>query len=186
MSSKSNNVFNKFEGIFLGGNSLTNLPWVEQLSAKLKDLFSTVYVHKYLHWQTNNVLIDLREESSRLERSLVSKKYVIVAKSAGAVLAIKEISEKKIFPEKCIFLGLPLRWAEDHNLPLKKWIKNLNVPALFIQNTEDPLLSSVELKQLLISNHLSKYTIVELDNRTHDYLDFNTMKKEIIIFLEYH
>jgi len=173
------------EAIFLGGNDKSNIPWLKQISEELKESFSKVNVYLYKHWKLNEPFIDLNYETKELKKYLINKKeYVVIAKSAGAVLTLKAIHENVISPIKCIFLGLPLNWTIKNKIPLNIWIKNSSIPILFIQNVKDPFLSSKDLKEFLIDNNAFNYSIVEINREDHTYNDFERMRLKVNKFLK--
>lgn len=170
--------------ILLSGNSVRTKEWIESVEEKLKDLFDSTYIHYYNHWETGEKNIDLDFELKKLSEHLNSRKnYVIFAKSAGAVLVLRAVSEEKISPEKCMFVGIPLSWCNKLGIPFNKWIKNYKIPTYFVQKTKDPYLNSDELKKILKENDVENLKLIETSGEDHHYENLEELKdlmKELI------
>ncbi len=172
------------ELILLPGNSKRNKEWTEEVASKIKDLFEKAHIHYYKHWQTEEEIISIKDESLILSDYLKNKKdYFIFAKSIGSALAIKNIKKKKISPNKCLFLGLPVLWCREHNIPLDSWINEYSIPTLFIQNSNDPVISANELKDYLIEGKVKNYKFIELEGNSHDYNNIKQIRKLLEDFL---
>ena len=165
--------------ILLSGNSKNTKNWIEEVEVKLKPLFNSTHVHGYSHWNTdNNNKIDLGLELKNLTDYLKAKEdYVIFAKSAGAVLTLKGIFEKKIFPLKCVLVGIPTLWCKEEQVPLEKFIKDYSITTVFIQKDNDPLGKADELKNLLKRNNVKNFKIVEIPGEDHHYEDLDQIKE---------
>ena len=100
------------------------------------------------------------------------------------MLTIKAIADKRIMPKKCIFLGLPVTWALEHDFPIDKWITNFSVPSLFIQNTHDPFFSYQELVAFLQEKNVSNHQLVCTIGKTHNYEEYGLLREHILTFLE--
>ncbi|MGI5841449.1 MAG: hypothetical protein ACOX6N_04500 [Patescibacteria group bacterium] len=163
--------------ILLGGNSIDNKKWIEAVEICLKPLFQSTIIIDYDHWQTGEWMINLDKEKEKL--ALTAKnydQYMIFAKSAGSLVAIKAIYEKLISPQKCVFAGIPLNWAKKSNFDIDTWYKDYSISTLAIQHTNDPLASSKELSDFL--NQLTTTVkIEELPGDTHDYNELDTIKR---------
>jgi hypothetical protein len=124
-------------------------------------------------------MIDLEVEVKRLkeEAEALSEDYLIFAKSAGTVATVKAISEGKVKPTKCVFVGSP--WGDfankegEFNTALSKF----SVPTLFIQQTEDMFFKYAELEKTLKENSLSDYELIEIPGNNHAYDNYDEIKK---------
>ncbi|MGH9856784.1 MAG: hypothetical protein ACRD4B_02970, partial [Acidobacteriota bacterium] len=143
--------------ILLGGNNIGNKQWLDNITIAFTPHFDSLYVHQYRHWTTGEELIDIDLELSELSKKLPTKPYMIAAKSAGVLLALKGIQEQVLAPQKCIFFGTPIPWAKKNNFETDKWVQQYTVPTLFIQQTHDPILPFNDLQDYLqqtnIKNH---------------------------------
>ena len=170
--------------ILLSGNSVQTKEWIESVERELKDIFDSAYIHYYKHWRTEDKNIDLNYEVEKLSEYFKDKKnYMIFAKSAGAVLVLKGISEGKISPKKCMFVGIPLSWCNKSGIPFNKWIKNYKIPTCFIQKTKDPYLNSNELKKILEENGVESFKLIEISGEDHHYENLKELKdlmKELV------
>ncbi len=171
------------ELIILGGNGVQNRSWIREVAKRLRKSFNKIYTHNYDHWKTGKELIDLDYELNKIVEYLNNKEeYIIIAKSVGAILTIKGICENKIFPKKCVILGLPLSWAIKNRMQLDVWIKGFSTPTLFIQNKLDPLMSSKELKNFLEEEKVINFLFYELNGNTHEYDNVKEIYQIILDF----
>jgi len=170
--------------ILLGGNSIDNKKWIENVESCLKPLFQSTTIINYDHWQTGESMINLDKEKEKLaEIAKNLGEYIIFAKSAGSLVTVKAVFEKLISPQKCIFAGVPLKWARKSNFDVDTWYKDYSIPTIAIQHTNDPLASSKELSEFL--TQLSKTVKVEeLTDDTHDYNELDTIKKLVSDFIK--
>jgi len=162
--------------IYLGGGSVRNKDWIETVKSNF-DSFSTGDILYYDHWQTGDKNLDFNLESSKLS-ALVNGKtnYCLFAKSIGSILALKNIYDKNISPQKLIICGHPYNLAKELNLPIDDYLKSLSIPTTFIQNEFDPLFSYENLENVLKQNNVQNYSLIKnLNNSTHDYEDFDKL-----------
>lgn len=169
--------------ILLGGNSVINKQWLQDLAIALKTDFSSPYIHHYRHWETGEKLIDLDYELEVLTKNLPAEPYIILAKSAGVLLTLKGVAEKQLNPQKCIFLGTPIFWAKDNHFAVESWFCTHSLPTLFIQQIYDPAMSSDDLKQYLEQENVKDHQLVELPGDDHAYNDFDQLRDPIITFI---
>lgn len=172
----------QLQTIFLPGNSIVNKEWLEKSKIELSTLFPNIILHNYKHWEENKPVLDFDYEINVLKEKINSKKTLLFAKSVGAILIIKMIKKGLIHPEKCIFLGIPLSWALKNNFSLNEWIKDYNIPTLFIQNNKDPFCSYKELNNFLKENNVTNFKLVESEGENHDYEDYELIRKSILEF----
>lgn len=146
--------------------------WTSQVAAAAQRSFAETAIYHYLHWQAQTSPLDMEEEASHLAR-LVSgwRGYAILAKSAGALVALKSIKDRLIRPDRCIFVGTPVNLGRANGLPVDSWFDSYAVPTMFVHNTDDPALSSRELQHILELRNAKDHVIVELDGQTHQYND---------------
>ena len=164
--------------VLLGGNSRENKDWIERIARSLP--FPT-HTLNYEHWKNNAALINIDTEVARLQEV---KPTVIFAKSAGILVTLKGVHEKKITPRYCIFAGVPLHWSRKNNFPLEDWLTGWNIPTTFIQNSHDPACSAEELNKLLTDCKVKNAQIVVLRGETHDYAVEEITREIKSIFLK--
>lgn len=170
--------------LLLPGNSAQNEEWTIEVEQALSPIFSSTELQKYEHWDTGEKIIDIDKELERIT-SLVSewKEYAVFAKSAGTLLATKGVLKKKIQPERCIFIGVPIHWARENNFDADTWFGNYSIPTLFIQKSHDPFFSFNELKEFLTEKRVTNHTLREVEGDSHHYEDINLLKTEIEKFV---
>lgn len=171
--------------IILPGNSKKyNEQWLYDSEKNYKDLFETVTTHYYKHWEEDSDSIDIDHEVKKLENNAKDLgDYVIFAKSAGTVTTIKAISQNKISPKKCIFVGCPFKWAIENDAQFVEEFNKIEVPVLFIQQTDDPFFKYEDLEKFINKNPLGNYQLIEIAGDNHAYDDYEEIKQMIIDFV---
>jgi hypothetical protein len=170
--------------ILLGGNSPEHKSWIYEVETELGDLFERTYIHVYKHWEENKPLIDLEYEVQKLGDTVKElKNYVVFAKSAGCLVALKAVKDELLHPDKCVFVGLPFTWGEKNGYKCENWLKDYNVPTMFIQKSLDPADSFEKVKDLVTSHNVSNYDLREVPGDTHHYEDLTLLRELILSFL---
>ena len=164
--------------ILLPGNSKENKAWIEEIEKTLKKECAAKVIY-YEHWKTGEETINIEAEVKKLEQT-VSKEDVIFAKSAGCLVVLKGIAEKRMHPKKCIFAGLPVRWSEKNNLPIQEWLKKNKIPTIIVQKTEDPAMHVSPLKILLRELQGNNYILKEIPGNDHHYENIKQIKEMIL------
>ncbi|MFC1800961.1 hypothetical protein ACFLZB_00655 [Nanoarchaeota archaeon] len=157
--------------IILPGNSTNNHFWSQELRSSLEKHFNTVDTLIYQHWEmVGDAEIDFDNESKVLETKATQQdSFVILAKSAGVILSLQAIQQGKINPQKCVYLGVPAKWADERGIDLNNLLGQYSVPTLFVQNTQDPMLSSKDLISFMGRNRIRNFELAPLPGDTHDY-----------------
>lgn len=169
--------------ILLPGNS--NQSWIEDVKNILSPAFpnDAFTVQQYHHHDLGLKMIDLDHEEVILSNTAtILDDVIIFAKSAGSILTIRSVANGTIHPKKCIFLGLPVLWAQKNNIPLLESLSAYNSETLFIQQTEDPFCSARELKQLLKDSG-KNFQVIEIPGNDHQYDDLELIKKLVVDFV---
>lgn len=163
--------------ILLPGDSKSNRAWVDSVEHELSTDFKRTAIHYYDHWWTDEEAeLDLEAELLKLvTTALEFDKYVIVAQSVGALLALYGIFEGVLEPEVCVFVGTAILYGQERGFDLDNWLINYNVPTLFIQNEQDPECSAQNLETLLHSKNVTGYQLVTLSGNTASYLDISQL-----------
>jgi len=172
------------ELVILPGNSKSNKEWSENTADAFSELFPDQYIQAYSHWDEGKEIIDFDIEARKLKENVKEGEFSIIAKSAGAMLGIYSVSKSLIKPARCVFLGLPVLWAEEHDFDLKDWFKKFNIPTLVIQNSNDPITPYSDLKKFVDNNNLSNVlTLIENEGTDHKYDNFEKSRELISGFL---
>jgi hypothetical protein len=171
--------------IILPGNAgKANDQWLTDSAKAFANGAEDIYSQRYAHWETDQKLIDFDTELQRLSELLQDEEgYVIFGKSAGAMLAIYGVSQGVLKPERCVFVGLPLKWAKDNNFPLSQWLEKFDVPAELFQQSEDKFASFEEVKELLAKLEKANIEIEEIPGSDHAYEDFDLFRERATNFL---
>ncbi len=162
--------------VLLSGNSANTREWIESVDAQLNDLFDSSFILYYEHWKTGGKMIDLDYELGKLAEFLKDKEYFIFAKSAGAVLALKGMSEKKIAPKKCLFTGLPLSWCREKDIPVGDWVEKFDIPTYFVQKERDPMAGAEDLRKFLNEGDVKNCRLIEIPGEDHHYEDLERLR----------
>jgi len=170
--------------VLLSGNSIENKEWIEEVDRVVSLGFNSTYVQYYDHWEKGGKMIDFDVEMEKLVDAVESlDKYSIFAKSAGVLLALRGIAEKKINPAKCIFAGTAIYFGLRLKLDVKKWLKACTVPALFVQKELDPAISFKDLEVFVRTAGMKNYKMQEIPGHNHHYGDTGELKKFITEFI---
>ncbi len=171
--------------VVLGGNSLVNRRWSEDLGSELKRFYGDVFVHHYLHWSTGEPVINLDKELILFKKELSGvKDYVIVGKSAGALLTFKSVYQHELAPMACVFLGTPVLWGRDKGFDVDLWLKGFSIPTLFIHQLEDPVMASSALEKALQESDVKNYEFHAMPGNNHEYSEYQKLSQLIVSFLK--
>lgn len=163
--------------LLLPGNSPRHQAWIEELRTAVMPRFQQTLTLHYRHWQSGEPEADVDYELGVAEALADNlDQFVIIAKSIGTAIASDGVSKGALKPKKLILLGLPISssYASER---YKDWFDNIAIDILIAQNTNDPLGSFADVKQAF--EKLQNVSLVELPGNTHDYLDFEAIKKLI-------
>lgn len=170
--------------IILPGNSIKNLEWSKKVEKALSPHFNEIKILHYRHWSSGEETINLEYELSVLSNlTKGDTSYVIFAKSAGALLALRAVYEGSIRPLRCIFIGIAVLWGEEYNLPVDSWLRNYSLPTLFIQKEFDPAIHFKDLDRLLKELNVKNYKLQKVMGEDHEYDDINLLKDMTLKFI---
>lgn len=114
-------------------NKNSNENWIHEVEKKLSDFFDETYIQYYGHREQNKPEMDIEYESKAfIEKINQTDDYVIFAKSAWSIIAMKNIYENWLKPRACIFAGVPMWMIFRNEFPYENWFKNVDIPILFI------------------------------------------------------
>jgi len=170
--------------IILPGNSKSNKEWADATAEAFSSSFSEIYTQSYSHWDNGEEFINFDTELDKLVKNVGSDDCIVMAKSAGSMLAIYGVHKKMFYPTKCLFVGLPIRFAEENNMELIQWLQDYDTPTLIIQNSHDPITSFEELKTALAPLNKTNIDLIEIDGDNHKYSDFELIKEKAWDFLK--
>lgn len=166
--------------IIIGGNSSKNNAWVQR-AAKIYTPTYDVIPFSFSHWETDQTDIDFKWELQKLVKIVAAyDEYFIVAKSAGALLALMGIHEKVIKPAALIVMGLPLNYAAYRDMDIANLYENVTTrcPSLIIQQAQDPEGSAADVKSLLPT-----IPIIRIEGRDHSYDELMDVKRYVDDFI---
>lgn len=172
--------------IILGGNSLGNKNWIQEIDKYLKSDYPTEAFY-YSHWENPSREIDFEKELEKLSEFIKDKNitnYSIVAKSAGFVLSLQGVTKDILKPRTIVGYGLPIEYANYRGIDLKILIetssKSTNI--LCIQADKDPQ-GDLILTERLILDLIPIYSIKDY---THNYDSFEQMANIAKSFVTIH
>lgn len=157
--------------LLLPGNNPVHEVWVEKFKYALKPYFRTISTQHYKHWRTGEEWANVNYELGvALNNTQNLSPYVIVAKSIGAVIALRGVAEGVLHPVRIVLLGVPLENAisSDDFITL---LHEASLPIDIIQNKDDPIASFAKIAAL-IDDTMTHVVLKELPGSTHDYIDF--------------
>jgi cobalamin biosynthesis Co2+ chelatase CbiK len=162
--------------IFLPGNSSSNREWIDRLAREFDTPKKVIH---YSHWGSDKNGIDFNTELKKLA-NLSDEEYIVVAKSAGSVLALKAIEEGILNVKKCFFIGFPMLYISKLGISIKELLDN-DVESVFIQKPKDYQIGFDELKtQISEIRNNSSFILYERDGEpddNHHYADTQYLKE---------
>lgn len=172
--------------IILGGNSLKNKHWVQNMSKNLKLDYPSVEFY-YSHWKENLQDINFEKELKRLAKSIKENNitnYSIVAKSAGFVLSLKGVTNNTLSPRTIVGYGLPVEYSNYRKIDLNYLIKASSEKAniICIQADEDPQGDLGLVKKII----LDTIPIWNIKDNSHNYDNFKQMTNIAKAFIATH
>lgn len=174
--------------ILLPGNSAANREWIDEVERVFSPHFENVYTQYYDHWFVGdgNRILDLDAELEKVVTQTEEfDKYVIFAKSAGALVALKGIYEGLLSPEVCLFAGLPKGWADEQGFPLDEWLLTYATPTLFIQQRQDPAMFAENLETYLEDLGVTHHEISVVPGASHAYNDVVDLYARVKEFIDF-
>lgn len=163
--------------ILLPGNSKSNKTWIGTVANNVRDIFDKVIIQEYSHWDSGEAFIDYDKEIEKLvQHAQQNEPFVIFAKSAGAVLALRAIEKKKIEPKAVIISGLPLNLIKDEHIPVGHWLHSTKIPITIIQNDQDPVGSYEQLSEFIRPLNNIDIAVVSYPGNTHNYNDLDHIR----------
>lgn len=130
--------------LILPGNNVTNRTWGEVMLAHYGPQFGSARMASYEHWDTGEKTLDFDVELVKLRELQTAPLFdaaelVVMAKSAGALLAFVAAAEGVLAPTKAIFFGIPFDMAAE-GIFHEDWsaVQNFIAPTLAFHNEADP------------------------------------------------
>ena len=153
-------------------------PWTEQWMNELiqtLDLGQTSsYVHRYHHWDNPGTKMNLDRELDSITKEETD---VVIAKSAGVILALTGKDNGLIVSKSFIFIGTPVSGMHEKNLNFLKELVNAQEPYLFIQQRDDSAGSFKVLQQYITQSPLVK--LADVPGNDHKYIEIHLLKELI-------
>ncbi len=186
------------DALVLGGeNRESNQQWIEQVADVLAPLFNSVTYLTYKHWQGDDIPFDMNHEQRKLRLmadtfQIENRAYIIVAKSVGSVLALREMCDQQIFPFGLVMCGVPYYSPEDSNDKVAKntakelpalLATNRTLPTYILQNPDEKFILPCNLERLLEEQNLTNYTVLQGPGGGHQY-DVEFLEQSVAIFKE--
>ncbi len=167
--------------ILLGGQSILNKSWITEISNSLNDAFEQRVILDYQHWQKGQESMNLDIEINNLETLTQDlPDYGVFAKSLGAILALRAISDGVIKPKFLVICGLAYRMAEMLELPINEWLRDNELPTLIIQKDQDPAIAGLDLKNIISKLNMTNYKVDVILGDNHQYEDIRHIKKSLL------
>lgn len=150
--------------------------------------FGSVHLQTYEHWETGGPAIDFDVELQKLKERpdplFAAGEQVVLAKSAGTLLAFIAVAEGVLKPTKAIFFGIPFDLAAKE-LFKDDWsaVKNFTVPALAFHNQQDPT-TDYRFTAATLAQHTPHIELITTTETDHWYGDTDTYGPYIESFLK--
>lgn len=170
--------------IILGGYSDYNKEWVENIQKTLGDLFESVDILYYENWADYKEDADIRPEVENLKKIAQGKENLVVfGKSVGVALTLQAIHNGYIKPIKCIFSGMAYEWSIKNGWDMDILLKNFDISALFLQQTDDVTTSFKKVKKVLEKSDVKNCNLIELQGEDHKYNDMQEIRRYVEPFI---
>ncbi len=166
--------------VILPGNSPKNQAWGELMLEAYTSQFDSAYMLKYDHWVSGEANIDFVREEEKLRAHVaqlpLGVDVVLMAKSAGSLLAFLAIHHGALTPSRCVFFGIPFDLAAD-GLFKNEWssVMSFAIPAIAFHNIEDPI-TSYEFTKSILETYAPHITLITTHEADHWYGDTDTYK----------
>ena len=163
--------------IILPGNNISNQTWGELVRDQYGSQFTSVHLVEYEHWSKGEPVIDFDVELVKLrerERPLFTEgTTVVMAKSAGALLAMVAVREGVLAPQACVFFGLPFALAAE-GIFQNDWsaVSSFTIPAIAFHNEQDPT-ADYRYTQAILAEHAPHIELITTTADDHWYGDFS-------------
>lgn len=158
--------------LIFGGMSPRHEQWVRDVADALSPHFKRVRYQDYQHWGDGSEMDLEYEIEQAVQLAAGFGEYIVVAKSIGTVLTALANAREVINPERCVFMGLPLK-AIENDIPAVAGALPKLPPTVFLHNEADPLGSSEAVRAYVEAHAPLRYDFQTLPGNTHDYIDFN-------------
>lgn len=162
--------------IVFPGNSEENRTWGETMAEHYAPHVDAVDVVSYDHWETGDPMIDFEREleklSERYSTMPLDGTVYVIAKSSGALLALKAIAQKVLQPQHVVCFGIPFDLAEQFTI-LGCGMTDLvhvSVPVTAIHNQHDPV-ADYRYTTAVLAQHLPAATLITTTETDHWYGD---------------
>ena len=169
--------------IILPGNNISNQTWGELVRDYYGPQFTSVHLVEYEHWVTGAPAIDFDVELVKLrEREqplFTDEPTVVVAKSAGALLAFVAVEEGVLQPSASIFFGIPFAMAAE-DIFKDDWtaVSNFSIPGLAFHNRQDPT-ADYRYTQAVLAEYAPQIKLITTAGDDHWYGDFSEYDEAI-------
>ena len=174
--------------IILPGNNKTNQTWGELVRDHYGPHFTSTHLVEYEHWAKDEPVIDFDVELVKLrerEQPLFSSEQtVVMAKSAGALLALVANVEGIIKADACVFFGIPFAMAAE-GIFQNDWsaVSDFKIPALAFHNLQDPT-ADYRYTAAILAEHTPHIELITTDANDHWYGDLASYDEQILPFLQ--
>ena len=173
--------------ILPGSSKEYNERWLYDSEKAYKDLFDGTTTMTYEWWEegsedkANQIDPEVEKLSKIAEK--VDGDYVIIAKSVGTLITVKAVSDGKISPKKCVFMGSPWGDFAEKQGSFENSLEKFTIPTLFIQQTNDMFFRYQELEEVVNGSKVTDYKMVEVPGEDHSYTNYDEIKGWVKDFL---
>ena len=158
---------------FLPGNSKNNKDWIDKLSGEFDKPKEVIH---YKHWKSGEENIDFDIELENISKLPKDDEYVVIAKSAGCVLALILAKEGILNIREFFFIGFPMLYIENRGINIEELLK-INKPITFIQKSKDFQTGYEDLKEEISSiKPDSRFVLYHKEDEPDDNHHYNDTK----------
>lgn len=174
--------------VILPGNSKENQTWGEVMRDVYGPRFGSVHLQTYEHWETGGPVIDFDMERTKLRERpaplFTESEVIVMAKSAGSLLALLAVQGGQLAPKGCVFFGMPFDMAAT-KLFADDWspIADFTLPAIAFHNRADPT-TDYRFTAATLAQYAPHIELITTSEEDHWYGDTDTYTPHIDTFLK--
>lgn len=153
----------------LPGQRAATQDWLQRLLQHLALPDAALSVQRYQCWEQGPGPVDIATEARRARESLPD---LVIAKSAGTMVALQAASPPGFSAKACVFIGTPVNAYGEHPRAMLRALAE-RLPLLLIQQNQDPTGPCASLRAVMAD---TPARIEEIAGSDHAYGDLDVLR----------
>ena len=158
----------------LPGQNQSTFHWMQEILGTIQTENLTTSTQSYKFWDQPGSALD---EALEIGRASEFNPDLIVAKSLGTIITLLGISQGKVSPRYCVYIGIPVSSVDESVIEILSGDHATGIVSLFIQQSHDRTGGYSQLCDLLPVRR--NFTTVEVPGEDHVYSDVLELGKII-------